>query len=274
MITIRGTSNVVVMLQMYACVAEGREVEARGAKTRNIRDLAIVLNSNHSVLTSFEARKMSLAYAKREWLWYLGADPYDSSIERHATAWAKIKQPDGSYFSNYGQYIFGSPTNLDMASQFEFVVDTLHTDRDTRRASMVLLRPEHLFESNPDVVCTYAINFGIEGDRLDMTVMMRSNDVIFGFTNDAFCFWQLHTFVHAMLSDRYPDLQLGTYTHFTNSMHVYERHYDMIKRIVDGGHKAYTHCAVPTPTRQEVVDLYVKRGDYDGSGAYGTWLKT
>lgn len=272
MITIRGTANHATMLQMYRAVwVSGLESRARGHRTKNLRDVAIVLDSNQPVITSFAARKLNLRYAKQEWMWYLRADRFDRSIEEHATMWQKIRQPDGSYFSNYGQYIFDRDEGGD--SQFDYAIETLREDPDSRRSSIVLLNRSHLFGSNPDVVCTYAINFTIERSTLHMTVMMRSNDVIFGFTNDSFCFWNLHMFAYVMLLRDYPNLLLGSYTHFTNSMHVYERHYAMISDIIGQDKDGYEFLRVPAPTLDEVVGLCGSRGGYDGPGEYAQWLK-
>lgn len=286
---IKGVNNIHTMTLMYDAVNRGYEVETRGSKCRNVSNMAVVLKAAECPLTSFRDRNLNLNYAKEEWLWYLGADKMDDSIEKHATMWKKLKQEDGSYFSNYGQYIFGremipiiegsgsqmmaKPSDQFKLSQFEYVIQQLKKDEGTRRASIVLLRQEHLFDSNTDTVCTYAINFSVINHVLDMTVMMRSNDVIFGFTNDAFCFWNLYAMVYAILRQTYDDLAPGDYTHFTNSMHVYDRHYEMIQKICtshNGGHIRLP--AVPWPTAQEAVELFKTKGK-GGSGAYTTWLK-
>lgn len=276
MITIKGNNNVDTMLRMYAAVHRSPEVEVRGSKTKNVRDMVVVFDALTPVITSFEHRKFNLAYAKREWQWYVGADKFDSSIEEHATMWKKLQQPDGSYYSNYGQYIFGrTPKDEGDAevSQFDYVVDTLRADPNSRRASIVLLAREHLFPENTDVVCTYAINFAIENNRLQMTVMMRSNDVIFGFTNDAFCFSNLYMFVYALLVEAYPALRPGEYVHFTNSMHVYDRHYQMIARLAnERTMNGYTVMNVPWPTADEVRALVDSKGK-EGEGEYVEWLK-
>lgn len=267
------------ILFMYQLVASGDTIGPRGLECRNVRDLAISLHMSQGiVITNFVHRRLNLQYAKREWLWYLGADPFDDSIQNYASMWKKLKQPDGSFYSNYGQYIFGQPvvkSPFDSApiSQFQYVVERLARDRDSRRASMVLLRPDHLFHDNVDVVCTYAINFSIGHDRLNMTVMMRSNDVIFGFTNDAFCFSNLYLFVYTLLLQHYPDLKLGDYTHFTNSMHVYAHHYEMVDNILEQGRAGYTHLDTPTPTLDEVIRLVESRGK-DLRGEYSEWLTT
>lgn len=265
---ITGNNNVDTMLRMYRAVLSGLERTARGATTRNISNMAVVLNTYEPVLTSFKARKLNLEYAKREWLWYLGADPMDSSIEAYATMWAKLKQSDGSYYSNYGQYIFGPEPSK---SQFAYVLKTLRDDPSSRRACMTLLKREHLFAENSDVVCTYAINFEIINGTLSMTVMMRSNDVVFGFTNDAFCFSQLHEFMYQMLLKTYPNLQRGTYVHFTNSMHVYERHYEMLQAILLAFNGDYVKIDVPRPSPDEVNELVMKKGQ-KSFGTYSRWL--
>lgn len=265
---IEGRNNVDAILKMYRAVSNGVEREARGTRSRNITNMAVILQASDPILTNFEHRKFNLEYAKREWLWYLGADPKDDSIEAHATMWAKLKQPDGTYFSNYGQYLFGPDP---AKSQFAYVISQLRDDAGSRRASMVLLKREHLFKENPDTVCTYAINFDIQFDVLSMTVMMRSNDVVFGFTNDAFCFSQLYEFVYQLLQRKYPSLVRGTYTHFTNSMHVYERHYEMLRLILADHNGGYKPIQVPRPSADEVNELVMKKGK-GGFGQYSRWL--
>jgi thymidylate synthase len=265
-------NNVATILQAYRAVVAGPDVEMRGQLCRNVANAALVLDARSPILTNFRARKFSLDYAKREWLWYLGADKYDDSICEHAKAWQKLKQPDGSFYSNYGQYIF-APNSSPNGSQFEYVIRTLRGDKYSRRASMVLLQPDHLFEANTDLVCTYGINFAIDGDALSMTVMMRSNDIVFGFTNDAFCFSQLYEFVYQVLSTHYAGLVRGYYTHIANSLHVYERHYAMLRQIGSTPNGDYYPIDVPRPTPKEVVALVNSHGK-EATGEYSEWLQT
>ena len=261
---IEGRNNLSTLLQMYKVVANSLEITTRGQTCREVRNLGLIFDGREPICTNFEARDFNLKYAKKEWLWYLGADPKDHSIMEHAKLWKKLQQPDGTFYSNYGQYIFNG--------QLQYVVKTLSEDSSSRRASIVLLKQEHLFAENSDVVCTYGINFHITNDILSMTVMMRSNDVIWGFTNDAFCFSQLLIFVHRLLLKTYPNLKIGTYTHFTNSMHVYDRHYDMIKKIIFEAEAGYRRVKVPDPTREEVLALINSKGK-EGEGEYVSWLQ-
>lgn len=240
--------NAPAYLQAYAEVFHhGSLIVPRNEECLEICDYKLVLDMNYSSLTSFDARKLNLAYAKQEFLWYLRGDKFDTTIENYAKMWAKIKQKDGSYNSNYGQYIF--------PDQFQFVVRELSQDRWSRRASIVLLKQEHLYHDNTDVVCTYSMNFRIRDAKLDMTVMMRSNDVIFGLTNDAFCFSLIYRMVYVALLTTYPSLQIGRYTHIANSLHVYSRHWDMIQEILDDGLTGYRDISIPWPDYVELMDL-------------------
>lgn len=213
-------------------------VSPRGQNVVELEDYQFTLQP-YERLTSFRARKLNLAYCIEEFLWYLRGDRHDTSIEKHATMWAKIKDPaDQGFNSNYGQYIFGE-------EQFTWVVQELSRDPDSRRASMVLLQRRHLRETNPDVVCTYGINFRIRRDKLKMSVSMRSNDAIFGMTNDVFCFSMLHEMVLIYLRSRLPHLELGTYTHKVDSLHVYERHWPMLAQLACEGEEGYEPIEMP-----------------------------
>jgi thymidylate synthase len=46
--------------------------------------------------------------------------------------------------------------------------------------------------------------------------MMRSNDIWYGFCNDQYCFSMLQKLVADELS-----IEIGTYFHFANNLHIY-----------------------------------------------------
>ena len=49
-----------------------------------------------------------------------------------------------------------------------------------------------------------------------MAVLMRSNDLWYGFCNDQFCFSNLQADIAYLL-----DIEIGTYYHFAHNMHLY-----------------------------------------------------
>lgn len=264
-------NNAARYLSLYHSIMKyGILRQPRGQPCRDLMNGQIILFTHESPCTSFEARKFNLEYAKQELKWYIQADPYADWIEEYATAWKKLKQPrSGMFFSNYGQYLFDKHIGGEEGkTQFQYVVETLLQDPDSRRATMVLLQPHHLFHSNVDTVCTYAIQFSIYENELHMTVMMRSNDAIWGLSNDAFCFWCIYQMVYALLQEVNPRLKRGLYTHIANSLHIYERHYAMVDNMVRDDLRGYQHIDVPFITADEVRLIF----NLDGPKATGDFL--
>lgn len=226
---------VTYQIALQQCMA-GVELEERGQKYRTWDGAQLVFDPNYSMLFNFPDRKLNVRYAIEEFLWYIRANKYDDSIEKHASMWKKLQQEDGSYFSNYGQYIFSSFTP-DGITPFRFAFEQLKRNAGSRRAAIPLLRRDHCFHENTDMVCTFAIQWFIRNNSLNMIVNMRSNDAVWGLTNDAFCFVGLHKLMLIALQNsdeyEYMNLRLGTYSHIANTLHVYERHYEMVKKIID-----------------------------------------
>lgn len=241
--------NAMMYIAMFRELDGGEESRPRGLLIKEIEDAMIDFDMSVPICMSFTARNMSLKYACNEFLWYLRGNPYDRSIEKHATMWPKIIQPEGLYFSNYGQYMFG-------VEGFDWVCNSLIADPDSRQAAFPLLRPQHCFPGNKDMVCTYSISFRIRQNMLNMSVNMRSNDAIYGLTNDAFCFAMFYEMVYARLCSNYPTLERGKYVHKVDSLHVYERHFPMVKKILAEGLAGYLPIFIPEiSTQGESMDL-------------------
>jgi thymidylate synthase len=180
-----------------------------------------------------------------------------------------LRQPEGFWFSNYGQYWFGSQRG------FDWVIDQLIKDKDSRQAVIPMLNPIHLFPDNKDVVCTESISFRIRENKLYMSVNMRSQDAMWGFTNDTFCFSILHEMVYVVLRDlMYSDLIMGSYTHKVDSFHVYERHFEMLNQIIIGGHEEYYEVDCPEIyDNREVINLvHYKEEDHRETHLFTEWL--
>ena len=226
----------------------GVTVTSRGKRTLEIENYQLKIPPM-DYCTSFNARRFNLDYARAEWAWYLQANPHARWIERHASMWPKLHQDGIGYLSNYGQYLFLPTETLSKQAitPFEFAARSLVRDPGTRQAVIPFLRSEHLYENNPDLVCTSGVQFRLREGRLNMTVMMRSNDAIFGMTNDVFCFGQLHMMMHARLSASGVKAELGDYTHFATSFHVYESFWPMLERLVDEDMNGHSPIRMPPP---------------------------
>lgn len=214
---------------IFSDLAIAKTVSPRGQRVKEIENYVYHVLP-YVRFCSFKSRNYKVSYTKKEFLWYLRGDAFDTSICDHASMWKSLVNSDGSINSNYGQYIFSSVTT---PSQFDVALNTLRKDKDSRRASIVILNRQHLNMITNDVPCTYALNFRIRDNALNMTVHMRSQDAIFGMGNDLPIFSFVQEMMLESLKETYPDLTMGIYTHFADSFHVYEKHFNMIDQIVN-----------------------------------------
>lgn len=221
----------------------GKEVKPRGQLTLEIENYGFTMNPLQDRFTSFLTRKVNFDYMKKELLWYLRGNRQDMMITEEAQIWKDIIDVDSGINSNYGQYLFAPNKQaavLDSSMQFmsaiDFIVDSLASDPDSRRAVVPLLHRGHLRPNNPDVVCTYYMAFRIRDGKLNMTVGMRSWDAVWGMTNDVFCFSCIYEIVLRRLQSVHEDLEVGSYYHHADSIHIYSRHFEKARRIMANGY--------------------------------------
>lgn len=232
----------------------GHKVSPRGEEVIEIENASYIFTPFQRFI-NFECRKLSVPYIKKEFLWYLKGDRFDNSICKYASFWKTIQNKDGSFNSNYGQYIFG------IENQFDIVLNILKKDKDSRRASIIILKPEHINSDTKDVCCTYAINFRIREDILNMTVHMRSNDAIFGLGNDLPCFSFIFEMMYNTLKEFYPSLEQGLYYHNVDSFHVYARHYEMLEKIANKDELEQVNCPKISGSKEV---KFLRTLDFDG----------
>ena len=112
--------------------------------------------------------------------------------------------------------------------QYDNVVVELLNNPDSRRASMVYQRPSIWVEYNQngknDFICTNAVTYYIRNDELQSVVQMRSNDVVFGYKNDYA--WQQYV-LKQLAADL--DIEPGYIIWQVQNLHVYERHFHLVK---------------------------------------------
>jgi len=158
-------------------------------------------------------RDWSLKYAKSEWKWYLSGD---QSIDKLGEIygkippiWCRMANADGNVNSNYGW-------QWQRNHQIDYVCAKLKEQPDTRHAAISIYDAKEWEKYRKDTPCTYAVQFTILNNKLNMAVVMRSNDLWYGFCNDQYCFSRLQELV----SER-TGYEMGTYYHFAHNLHLY-----------------------------------------------------
>ena len=152
-------------------------------------------------------------YAEAEWQWYLSGNRNIYKLEdlygKVPEIWKRMADECGNVNSNYGW-------QWERNDQLDYVIDMLKHNPKTRQADISIYDAKEINAYSKDTPCTYAIQFTIIGQKLNMCVTMRSNDLWYGFCNDQYCFSKLQLLVADKLG-----LLVGEYFHFAHNLHLY-----------------------------------------------------
>ena len=174
---------------------------------------------------SCEQRNWKQDYAEAEWQWYLSGDRNIKKLGelygKVPEIWKRMADKNGNVNSNYGwqwKRTDGVPFEggTKYISQLNYVIDMLQNNPKTRQATISIYDGKEHSKYEFDTPCTYAIQFTIVDNKLNMCVTMRSNDLWYGFCNDQYCFSRLQL----MIADKL-EIRLGTYFHFAHNLHLY-----------------------------------------------------
>jgi len=152
-------------------------------------------------------------YAEAEWQWYLSGDPNIKTLGdiygKVPEIWKRMADSSGKVNSNYGY-------QWERNNQLSYIITMLKANPDTRQATISIYDGKEIDNYKHDTPCTYAVQFTIVHNRLDMCVTMRSNDLWYGFCNDQYQFSKLQEMVSKQL-----EIETGVYYHFAHNMHLY-----------------------------------------------------
>lgn len=265
--------NYLKMLQTI--MRYGSSICPRGLDCKEVEDLQLVVDPCFPFLT-YKMRNYDVSYFKKEMMWKLGANKYDRSIQDHAKLWKQVINPDQTYNSNYGQYWFGEQHGI-----WDVVTELLR-DHDSRKAIIPMLNKSHMSPQTVDTVCTECVGFRLrpymDGYKLNMSVHMRSSDVIFGLGTDVPTFSFLYRLVFGIVAEA---IQIPMYfsegriTITSMSSHVYARHYDMVILLLDHGITEYIEESMPRCMPGDAMRIIASRGNPNlllNAGELGGWL--
>jgi len=182
-------------------------VDFDSTKTLFNQGFTILNPLDNNINTNY--RDWNHKYADREWNWYLSGNPNAEEISKHAPIWKKMMDSNGNVRSNYGW-------QWQRSYQLDTVIAKLKNNNKTRQAAISIYDGKEINTYTKDTPCTYAVQFTIYDNKLNMAVMMRSNDLWYGFCNDQYCFSKLQELVSNEIN-----IEIGEYYHFAHNLHVY-----------------------------------------------------
>ena len=182
--------------------------------TQALFNVGFYLENPMDNLIEDQDRNWKWDYAEAEWQWYLSGD---NNIEKLGELygkvpeiWKRMADDSGCVNSNYGW-------QWERGDQLDYVIDLLNNNPRTRQAAISIYDRKEGYMYDNDTPCTYAIQFTIIAQHLNMCVTMRSNDLWYGFCNDQYCFSKLQELVATETG-----LLIGSYYHFAHNLHLYD----------------------------------------------------
>lgn len=233
----------------------------RGQKVREKLNYQFVITNPQPdviVTKDLDRNKVIAEYSQKEFDLYDSCANTAEEFGKASKFWLKLANPDGTVNSAYGYLIWknlshGSDfeTKLEVVSPPQFpgdgsvsravpvrrtpwqwALESLKQDKDTRQAILRFSLPEHQWMGNKDQTCTLHGIFMIRDNKLNLTINMRSNDLTLGLVYDLPWFISLIHKMRDELKDTYPDLEIGSYTHYVHNLHIYDRDEDKILKML------------------------------------------
>ena len=196
--------------------------------TRELNNVKFVLNDIDNNIVS--VRGISTAYLFGELLWYFTGRNDLEFISKFSKFWKHLSDDGKTANSAYG-YIMMKKHGF---NQINKIIQLLEKDPYSRRALININVPNRKVIETKDEPCTIALQFLIRNGKLNLTAMMRSNDIWLGTPYDVAFFTELQRYMAKRLN-----VKSGTYTHFVVSLHLYDRNVEDVQKMIEFPHSEY-----------------------------------
>ncbi len=232
---------------------KGDEIAVRGQLTREICNQVTVLERPLERFLFLPGRLNDCFAQIAESIWIVAG--------RNDIAWLSHYLPRAPDFSDDGKtWRAGYGPRLrnwrGLSDQLDEVRKLLLSDPSTRRAVMSIFDPELDYAASLDIPCNNWIGWLIRDGRLNMSIAIRSNDAMWGFSGANAFEWSV---LHELLAG-WTNTQVGTVTFFAASFHLYERHFSIAPAIVSKFHGMSPYdFGIPS------LPLSVKWADLEGA---------
>lgn len=237
-VVFNGTPTEMYLRALGDLVKSGDELAPRGKRIKEIRPATFEFTNPYNRVTFLKNRRINAFFQIAESLWILSGRADVEWLTKFNSNMGQFSD-DGKYFNApYGERMRSWNKNalhniiINPIDQLADAYLKLLDDKDTRQAVIVLSNPMFdnsnytIKEHGRDIACNLVFTFKIRNNQLHMTVFNRSNDIHWGLFGANLC--QFSTIQEVLLNwlkysgkSEFEELEMGTYTHITDSLHVY-----------------------------------------------------
>lgn len=218
---------------LMAIYYHGRKVEVGGKVIKELLNQDLEIYPAGNFISTSESRPLAqvFEYEKAELAWYFSGNTDPSYIIPHAKLWDKIRNPDGTINSNYGNLVFYKERE-DKLPSFEFAYKSFLADKNTRQGTMTYNDGSANYIGVKDYICSQVQDFIIRDNILHCFVYLRSSDAIWGLQYNMPWWSIVHQNLRLKLLKKYEDLVLGKVVVKIKSAHIYENHFNLVDKML------------------------------------------
>lgn len=233
------TLNRVTASLALSLLRRGREVQRRGSKALEMPATTVVgITEPEHGLCTLTGRRLNPWTTLAEFPWIVAGrrdvewlTPYLPRAVDFSDDGRTWRAAYGPRLRAWGGDWMGAP--IGVRDQLAFLLAQLQGHPDTRQAVLGIWDPAlDLGAESRDIPCTLSLKAEQDPDTcaLNLMVVMRSNDLVWGFSGvNVNNFTLLQRLLAELLGTR-----PGMYTHVGFNLHAYDRHWDMLRRAGEG----------------------------------------
>ncbi len=204
----------------------GEEVTARGQTQREVRGHVQTITQPTERVLILPGRANNVFAQIAETAWVLaGRDDLDY-LSRYLTRAVEFSDDGRTWRAAYGPRLRRWGGHVD---QLNAVVHRFAEDPNTKRAVMSIFDPAGDYGDTKDVPCNNWLHFLQRDNLMHLSVAVRANDAIWGFSGINFFEWSV---LQELIANSAGSERVGELNWFVGSMHVYQRHYAVAEKIL------------------------------------------
>lgn len=199
-------------------------IDSRAGMVYDLGPAYFEFTAPENQLLTLRNRKFNPYFAIIEAAWILSGEKTLAPLQAIIKNYSKFSDDGASLNGAYGYRI----RNYFGIDQIDEAIIALRKSPSSRRVVLTLYSPSDLAnDTSADIPCNTTIYLKIRDDKLDATIINRSNDLFLGIPYNVFVFNCLQKFIayHLKISE-------GTQRHFTDSLHLYEKDKEKVKKIL------------------------------------------
>ena len=210
------------VMQHGDLVAPHDKLTGKNHTTRELRPVMVEIAQPRRRLVA--SRPINVAFALAEVLWILAGRDDVEMLKGYNSTIGHFSDDGMTFNAPYGhrlRHAFGH-------DQIEDAIKILRLEPDSRQAVLQVwdARRDHGSAATKDRACNLVGMLKVRDGRLNLTQIIRSNDLIWGVPYN----WMQWTHVQEWIACQL-GIPLGHYVHVADSLHIYHRHFAEADRI-------------------------------------------